>query len=155
MLNFQATLHARSPEVAPGISLELRGLRLPTLIVPPVVLAHAFAITFEEATAALETLERMFVEPDGSFVWVSSNAIGGRPAPDWQLDGNLFDRNGRLLLVDLKGSCADAEFDQLLSAFGWPATPIMFQLSREAVFLDEPSFRRYAQRSIVKPQANG
>jgi hypothetical protein len=95
----------------------------------------------------------MFVEPDGSFVWVSSNAACDQAAPAWQLDGNLFDRNGRLLMVDLKGTCAEAEFDRLLAAFGWPTTPVMFQLSREAVFLDEPNFRRYA--NIVKPQAKG
>jgi hypothetical protein len=147
MLTFQATLHARSPEVMPGISLELRGRRLTTLIVPPAALAHPFAMTFEEAAAALESLTRMFVEPDGSFVWVSANAIAADTIQDWQIDGNLFDRNGRLLMVDLKGTCAEADFDRLLSVFGWPTTPIMFQLSREAVFLDEANFREYARRN--------
>ena len=87
----------------------------------------------------------MFVEPDGSFVWVSSSegTLGGQR--EWQLDGNLFDRNGRLLMVDLKGSCAEADFDRLLAALGWPATPVMFELAREAVFLDESSFQRYAR----------
>jgi hypothetical protein len=146
MFVFQATLHARSPEVSTGIPLALRGLRLPTLIVPPVALAHAFAMSFEDAARSLESLARMFVEPDGSFVWVSSNAISDDTAERWQLDGNLFDRNGRLLMVDLKGSCAEADFDQMLSAFGWPTTPVVFQLSREAVFLDEANFRRYARR---------
>jgi hypothetical protein len=146
MLNFQATMHARSPEVTPGISLELRGQRLTTLIVPPAALAHPLALTFEEAALALESLARMFVEPDGSFVWVSSNATGDDARERWQLDGNLFDRNGRLLMVDLKGACAEEDFDRLLSALGWPTTPVMFQLSREAVFLDEPNFRRYARR---------
>jgi hypothetical protein len=88
----------------------------------------------------------MFVEPDGSFVWVSSGASGDQSVPEWQLDGNLFDRNGRLLIVDLKGTCDEASFDRLLSVFGWPTTPIMFQLSREAVFLDERTFRTYARR---------
>lgn len=147
MLAFQATLHARSPEITPGISLELRGLTLPTLIVPPTALAHPFAMTFEEAAASLESLERMFVEPDGSFVWVSSNTPSEAATERWQIDGNLFDRNGRLLMVDLKGTCAPVEFDRLLSAFGWPTTPVMFQLAREAVFLDEPNFRRYARMS--------
>ena len=150
MLTFHVTLHARSPDVAPGISLELRGLKLPTLIVPPTALAHPFALTFEEVALALESLERMFVEPDGSFVWVSSKTTTS-DAERWQIDGNLFDRNGRLLLVDLKGTCAKADFDRLLSAFGWPTTPVMFQLAREAVFLDEPNFRTYARRPANKP----
>jgi hypothetical protein len=145
MLNFQATLHARSPEVTPGISLQLRGAATPTLIVPPAALAHPFGMTFEEATVALESLARMFVEPDGSFVWVSANTPVSDATERWQIDGNLFDRNGRLLMVDLKGSCEEADFDRLLSAFGWPTTAVMFQLALEAVFLDESNFRRYAQ----------
>ena len=60
------------------------------------------------------------------------------------MEGNLFDRNGRLLFADLKGSCPDEKLDRLLSAFGWPGTAVMFQLVREAVFLSEPEFRRYA-----------
>jgi hypothetical protein len=151
MLYFQATLHARSSEVTPGISLELRGARLPTLIVPLAALAHSFAMSFEVAAKALESLERMFVEPDGSFVWVSSNTPADDATEHWQLDGNLFDRNGRLLLVDLKGSCSEEEFDRLLVVFGWPSTAIMFQLSREAVFLDEAAFRSYARRTDSKP----
>jgi hypothetical protein len=147
MLSFQATLHARSPDVTPGISLELRGLTLPTLIVPPAALAHPFAITFEEAAMALESLDRMFVEPDGSFVWVSSQVPGNDKTERWQIDGNLFDRNGRLLMVDLKGTCAEVDFDRLLSALGWPTTPVMFQLAREAVFLDEANFGSYARLS--------
>jgi hypothetical protein len=144
MLNFQATMHARSPEVTLGISLQLRGAATATLIVPPVALAHPFGMTFEEAAVALASLARMFVEPDGSFVWVSSNSPT-EGAERWQVDGNLFDRNGRLLMVDLKGSCEEADLDRLLSAFGWPTTAVMFQLALEAVFLDESNFRRYAQ----------
>jgi hypothetical protein len=84
----------------------------------------------------------MFCEPDGSFVWVSSQ---GEPA--WQVDGNLYDRNERLLFVDLKGTCPPREFDRLLGALGWPSTALMFQLTREAVFLDEAEFRRHALES--------
>jgi hypothetical protein len=148
LLRFHATLHARSPEVSPGAAIELRRELTPTLIVPPAALAHPFAMTFEEAVAALEGLDRMFVEPDGSLVWVSSSAAV--PASDpWQLDGNLFDRNGRLLFVDLNGSCPERQLDRLLAAFGWPDTPVLFELTREAVFLDETEFRRYAVRSIA------
>jgi hypothetical protein len=146
LLSFHATLHARSPDVSQGISLVLRGEPTATLVVPPAALAHAFAISFEQAAAALEQLGRMFVEPDGSFVWVSSDEPNVAGEPRWQIDGSLFDRNGRLLLVDIKGSCTEAEFDRLLAALGWPETPLMFELTREAVFLDEAEFRRYAGR---------
>jgi hypothetical protein len=109
------------------------------LAIAPEMLATRFQVSFEEAGARLEQLERLFFEPDGSFVWASP-----RSEEAWQIDGNLFDRDGRLLFVDLKGNCPQQKFDQLLSAFGWPDTPVMFQLAREAVFLDEVEFRKFA-----------
>jgi hypothetical protein len=60
------------------------------------------------------------------------------------VDGNAFEKAGRVLLVDLKGSCPPGEFDRLLAAFGWPEQAVMMQLVRAAVFLDEPTFRRHA-----------
>ncbi len=81
----------------------------------------------------------MYIEPDGSFVWVSS-----RGEATWQVDGNLYDHLNRLRLVDLKGSCPAERFDQLLAALGWPRTQLVFQLVRAAVFLDELEFRRWA-----------
>lgn len=100
--------------------------------------AATFDRTFEQVAEALGLLPRMFVEPDGSFVWVSA----GERA--WQLDGVLYDGAGRLWYVELKGGCPEAEFDRLLTALGWPKTSVCFQLVREAAWLDEPTFRRYA-----------
>lgn len=136
---FQITIHARSAETKLGAHEELAGKQYRTLHVPPAALGAAFDISFEAASEALSRLERMFLEPDGSFVWVS--AAKERP---WQLDGVLYDRKERLLYVDLKGACTPDDFDRLLAALGWPGTPVMFQLAREAVFLDEDEFRRYA-----------
>ncbi len=81
----------------------------------------------------------MFVEPDGSFVWVADH---GEPA--WQVDGLLFDRAGQLVYVELKGSCPAERWDLLLGSLGWPTVPLVFQLVREAIFLDEASFRAWA-----------
>ena len=44
-------------------------------------------------------------------------------------------------LVEQKG------FDLLLAAFGWPQTPLVFQLVRQAVYLDEAAFRQFALNS--------
>jgi hypothetical protein len=140
MLTFHTAIHARTPEVSAGAKIELRGLQLSTLTIPPEALAATFPLSFEQAGAALEQLPRLYFEPDGSFVWVSAQ---GEPA--WQVDGNLFDRAGGLLFVDLKGTCPSQQFEQLLRAFGWPGTAVLFQLLREAVFLDESEFRRYAE----------
>ena len=142
MLSFHISIHARSAEVTEGKDVKLDRGEFRSLAVPQVALATPFQTSFEEAGAALAKLDRMFFEPDGSFVWTSS------AQSTWQVDGNLFDRNGRLLFVDLKGSCPSEQFDRLLSALGWPATPMMFQLVREAVFLDEAEFRRYADSGV-------
>ena len=85
----------------------------------------------------------MYAEPDGSFVWTSSRS-GDAGAAWWQVDGNACEKDGRVLLVDLKGSCPPADFDRLLAAFGWPAQPMMMLLVRSAVFLGEEAFRRHA-----------
>jgi len=110
-----------------------------TLAVPRDQLAVPMAIGFDDAISRLGELERLYVEPDGSFVWTSR-----REGLRWQVDGNLFDKDGRVLLVDLKGSCPAAEFDRLLAGFGWPEQAVMMQLVRPAVFLDEATFRRHA-----------
>lgn len=100
--------------------------------------AALFDRTFEQVADELSLLPRMFIEPDGSFVWVSAGE------PGWQLDGVLNDGAGHLWYAELKGRCPDAEFNRLLAALGWPQTPLCFQLVREAVWLDEPAFRRHA-----------
>jgi hypothetical protein len=139
VLSFHTTVHVRSPQVQEGTEADLPAGRFRTLAAPHEALAIPFGLSFEDAGKSLELLERMYFEPDGSFVWTSAGA--GSP---WQVEGNLFDRAGRLLFADLKGSCPNDQFDRLLSAFGWPGTPLMFQLVHEAVFLAEAEFRRYA-----------
>jgi len=111
----------------------------PTLAVSREALNVPLLIDFDESLARLGRLERMYVEPDGSFVQTSR--AGGMA---WQIDGNASEKDGRVLLVDLKGSCPPREFDRLLEAFGWPGEPLMVQLVRAAVFLDESTFRRHA-----------
>ena len=109
--------------------------------------ATTFACTFEEVSERLKRLDRIYCEPDGSFVWVSS-----QDAPRWQVDGNLYDRTERLLFIDIKGSCPPEEFDRFLACFGWPEQPVMFQLVREAVLLDESEFRRWASTAFPANQ---
>ena len=140
MYSFYITVHALPGDAGAGPEMELGGRAARTLqIAPPSLSTTTFGCSFEAAQGRLATLDRMFIEADGSFVWVSPQ---GEPA--WQVDGNLYDRNERLLFVDLKGTCPAEQFDRLLTALGWPATRLMFQLTREAVFLDEAEFRRWA-----------
>ncbi len=140
MYRFHIAIHARPDQVAAGPELELDQRRWATLAIEPNLLAQPFPVSFEQAADSLHQLPRMFVEPDGSWVWVSA-----APAQPWQVDGSLFDRHERLLYVELKGACPRAAFDRLLCAFGWPETRLIFQLIRQAVFLDEAWFRRFAE----------
>lgn len=136
---FEITLHARPAAVGrAGRHVDAWGT-WDVLDVPRAALTDPLSVDFEAALVSLARLERMYVEPDGSFVWTSPHG-----APVWQVDGNLTERQGRVLLVDLRGSCPAGEFDRLLAACGWPEQPVMMQLVRPAVFLDEETFRRHA-----------
>jgi hypothetical protein len=98
------------------------------------------AITFEAARAALESLPRMFIEPDGSFVWTGISS----DAKPWQVDGNLIDRGDVLAYVELKGACKEAQFETLLTALRGTSETLCFQLPQRGIFLDKVEFRRLA-----------
>jgi hypothetical protein len=97
-------------------------------------------VTFDAAFAELEKLERMFIEPDGSFVWTGVSGEGQA----WQVDGNLIDRGDWLAYVELKGHCPELQFDQILRALGWPGVSLSFELTRRGVVVEEQEFRRLA-----------
>ncbi|MBN8624951.1 MAG: hypothetical protein J0M17_05615 [Planctomycetes bacterium] len=139
MLSFNAVVHARPKHAHLDAGPSLRGLLIQRLETGGDVVGPGFPRSFEEVGESLETLERMFFEPDGSFVWV-----GSAEGQAWQLDGLLADRAGRLLYVELKGRCPPEVLDRILATFGRPEHGLMFQLVREAVFLDESEFRKYA-----------
>lgn len=144
---FDCSLHRHPGEgLAHGFHADAWGT-WPTVRVSHELLTVPLVISFDESIERLGRLDRMYAEPDGSFVWVSARA-----GLCWQVDGNVFDRDGRVVLVDMKGSCPPEEFDQLLACFGWPAESLLFQLVRPAVFLEETVFRRHAAaRGSVRP----
>lgn len=138
LYRFAVTVHARPTIARARKSFPLRGLNLQALDLTPQDFG-GFDRTFEEVGAALEALPRMYFEPDGSFVWVSAD-----PTAPWQLDGLLYDRDGRVLHMDLKGTCLPDAFDRILATLGRPTSGMIFQLTREALFLDDETFRSYA-----------
>jgi hypothetical protein len=144
MYSFYITVHALPADAVRGPSVELPGRQVRTLQIAPATLSTTtFGCSFETAQARFSELERMFIEADGSFVWASPQG-----SPAWQVDGNLYDRNEQLLFVDMKGVCPAEQFDRLLTALGWPDTRLMFQLTREALFLDETEFRSWALQAL-------
>jgi hypothetical protein len=103
-------------------------------------LKTGLAVRFEEVLASLAKLPRMFIEPDGSFVW-RGTSDDGQP---WQVDGNLIDRGDVLACVELKGSCPAARLDDILRGLGWPEATLWFQLPRLGLLLTEAEFRQRA-----------
>lgn len=145
MLAFHATIHSRPDGAQSGPEVVLDGQPYRTVLVPHEVLgAAAFGCSFEAAAQALASLERLYCEPDGSFVWVSPHG-----EPPWQVDGNLYDKDQRLRFVDIKGQCPADQFDRMLAAFGWPAARLLFQVVRAAVLLEEDEFRRFASQAAA------
>ncbi len=143
MYRFHCSVHALPSGVSEGSPVVLPEGEVRSLAVRREKLAAAMTVSFEQALETLARLPRMFIEPDGSFVWVSSSEES-----KWQVDGNLYDRAGLLIFVDLKGFCPANRFDEVISAFRGSA-PLMFQLVRHALFVSEPEFRSYAQKAYM------
>jgi hypothetical protein len=141
LLRFHANIFARPPRALEGPPITLRGLALPTL--RPQTFDAYFPLTFEQAYDALAKLPRIDIEPDGFFV-ISGDVDGRR----WQLDGHLFDFGMRLHRVELHGDCPPATLDAILACFGWPQTPLVFELVMEGVALADFEFRTFAAASL-------
>ena len=138
LLHFHVRVYAR-----PAAAITEEPRRIGNLHVTPLRAAQpdllsAWPITFDEAAARLSRLPRLFLEPDGSFVWVSRDDL------HWQIDGLLSDMGPRLAYVELRGTCQQAAFDDLLRCFGWPQTPLALEMIAEGMLLDEADFRKLA-----------
>jgi len=89
MYRFHVSIHAAPSPLPTAILRTVGSAPLAVLPLQPSDLAEGFSTNFERAFAALEQRPRLFIELDGSFVWV-----GGDGPTAWQVDGLLFDRAG-------------------------------------------------------------
>jgi hypothetical protein len=138
-LRFDVSLHPLPGDAIAGTPLvDPRGI-WPTIVPPADAAGMTMTSDFEAALSRLAALERAFVEPDGSFVWVGPGGEGR-----WQIDGNAYERHGRVLVVETKGGCPEDILERFLAVWGWPGQALAVQLVRAGVFVDEPSFRRHA-----------
>lgn len=99
-----------------------------------------WSVTFDQAYAALEQVDGVFVEPDGSFFRASQPG-----EPKWQVEGTLYDQGPSLAHVEMKGCCPEGRLDELLRPLGLPAVTLMFQMVREGTQLREAEFRKAAE----------
>jgi hypothetical protein len=100
----------------------------------------SFPVTFEAVFAALEAWPRMFIEPDGSFVWVSEERTPEGSLAAWQIDGHLYDRDDRLLYVELQGTCPRSAFEQLLTVCGVTLAETLIEQRRAGIVSNGEEF---------------
>ncbi|MCE9546541.1 MAG: hypothetical protein K8T25_13625 [Planctomycetia bacterium] len=104
------SIHPCPANATPGPSALIDGRQLLTCLVPADWAAATLPRTFDEAIALLSELPRMFVEPDGSFVWVGGDGSALPEIDAWQIDGLLYDQGPRLSHAEIKGICPRREF---------------------------------------------
>lgn len=111
----------------------------PTIVVPRAAHGGTTTVGFDEALSRLDALGRAFVEPDGAFVWVGTGGPGR-----WQVDGNAWERDGRIHAVDVRGTCPLDELLRLLAVWRGPDERLAVEILRAGIHLDEATFLRHA-----------
>lgn len=107
------------------------------------------AVGFDAALAALDAFPRASTEPDGAFLWVGEGE-GGR----WQVDGNAWEREGRILSVDVRGRCPVGELRRFLGLWRAEGEALLVELVRGGVYVDEATFLRHAVAAGPDAPAN-
>lgn len=138
LYRFDVRVHHRPAGLVAGPDWEEHGRRWATLQVRPAHQAEPMAISFDEALVRLEQLPGCAMEPDGALLWTGERQR-------WQIDGNLYDRGGRVVFLQAAGCCPPDVFDILLECLGWPDEPLMMEPVRASVFLGEAVFREHAE----------
>ena len=135
---FHTIVHAVSEGVLVSAenSVDIDGSSLSCLSGP--LETAGFAMSYEQLSERFESIERMFLEPDGSFVWVVEE--NGRRD---QLDGLIVDDGQRVLTVEAKGTASKEMFDRMLETLGWPGQAVVIQLVNHGVYVREPEFRQH------------
>lgn len=131
------TVHAWPNATLRQTPLVLWGVSLSALRVESSAVWPSLSLRFEEAMDRLGQLSQLYIEPDGSFVWVSANGASGG-----QIDGQLNDSSSGLISVELKITGPAADLSGILGALGWPEERVLFQLVQQGVYLAEPELRQ-------------
>lgn len=101
----------------------------------PSLETQSFEMAYETFAEDLAKVPRLFLEPDGSFVWVSN------ADPTHRISGQVTDDGSRVLYLELRGRCCWDELATVLGILGWPGAELAFQLLPEAMLIREEQFR--------------
>lgn len=107
-----------------------------------------FSKSFEEFADSLSKWPGMYFEMDGSFVWVppiperDSVNLGIASGCRQQIDGMVYDRNGRIEYLDLKGTASLQSWLEIASALCEPSLVRIYDVQGG-------SFRQSLAESLV------
>lgn len=141
MKSFHVILHGFPDVILARTPVVIDGVKLSCLKIPPEYRAVPLAISFDEAAERLDAFPRLHCEPDGCFVWRSSD-----DTLPWQVDGNLFEGRKLLSHVELKGVCSIGNLSKLLNVFCDPSRPAIAELIPAGVFADARELTRLLKR---------
>ncbi len=97
--------------------------------------SQAFQFPYEVLAASLSRVPRLFLEPDGAFVWVSPED------PARRVNGQITDDGEQVLYLELRGRCSFEDLAVIFQMLGWPEVELVYQLLPEAMLVRESQFR--------------
>lgn len=101
----------------------------------PPLAQQGFGSSYEDFSEQLSQVPRLYIEPDGSFVWVSSID------PVRRISGQITDDGKQVLYLELRGRCQWEDMTEIVRMIGWPQTELIFQMLPEALLVQESQFR--------------
>ena len=96
-------------------------------------------ISWEEALLRLEKLPRMFVEPDGSFLWTGEATA---EAAQWRLEGTVYDDGQVVRYIELRGQCPLRQWQEFLGAFDESFSTVVLDLLDQSTVVEGEWLRR-------------
>ncbi len=119
----------------PASKIDIRGAEVLTYRLDSDSGAAGFSVSYEELSQKLSQIERLFIEPDGSFVWVSPDNT------EQKLNGQITDDGKHVMFLELRGNCPFHSMEPVLAGLGWPTCRLLFQQLPEANLFDEEGIR--------------
>lgn len=126
-------LHALNTSSYDSLSASVDGHEVVAIDLPSTAFQQPLGVTFDATLEFLAALPRLYIEPDGSFIWLSDDG-----ADEWKIDGQLNDSPGGLMTVELKitGRRPWPGLESVLHSVDWPRQAIAFEMVRQGIYLD-------------------
>ena len=96
--------------------------------------ATGFSKSYETVAESLAEIPRLYIEPDGSFVWVSSEDVARK------INGQVTDDGSQVMFVEFRGRALQKDIDPILSTLRDPVTDLQVQLLPGGEIIDESAF---------------